>query len=580
MAPRIPQTFIDELLSRIDIVDVIDARAPLTKAGKEYKACCPFHEERTPSFTVSPGKQFYHCFGCGAHGTAISFLMEYSHMEFREAIETLAEQVGLPIPQDAENPTLSSTAHKDLLTMVSKADRYYQDQLREHPQAEKAIKYLKDRGLSGEIAAQFGIGFAPDGWDNLVRKLGTNNSSLEQLQKAGLTNKKDSGGAYDRFRHRIMFPILDHRGRVVGFGGRALGDGEPKYLNSPETPLFHKGNELYGLYRARGAIKEQQATVVVEGYMDVIALAQFEINNVVATLGTATTRPHIDRLFRQAPEIILCFDGDRAGRAAAWRALETAMPTLHDGYQIRMMFLPDGEDPDSLVRKEGARAFRGRLENATSLADFLFQTLIKQVDITSLEGKARLVELARPHLEKLPDGILRELMFDQLSTYSHAKRDTLPKYIGHESAPLKTRKPQRPSTAKRPSLVKLAITLLIQNPILAKSAEQNVELRKLEIPGISLLVELLLLLESHPNLNTAAIVERFRGTNHHNHLEKLSVWSHLIPAELIESEFLGIIAKLADQLREQQTDELLQQSQHRTLTDEENNQLLGLLSGN
>lgn len=579
MASRIPQTFIDELLSRLDIVDVIDARAPLTKAGKEYKACCPFHEERTPSFTVSPSKQFYHCFGCGAHGTAISFLMEYSHMEFREAIETLAEQVGLPIPQDDGKPASSSTAHKNLLTIVNKVDRFYQSQLREHPQAKQAIQYLKDRGLSGEIAAQFGIGYAPDGWDNLVRALGNHKTSLEQLQKAGLTSKRDSGGAYDRFRDRIMFPIQDHRGRVVGFGGRALGDGEPKYLNSPETPLFHKGNELYGLYRARGAIKAQQATLVVEGYMDVIALAQFDINNVVATLGTATTRAHIDRLFRQAPEIILCFDGDRAGRSAAWRALETAMPTLYDGNQIRMLFLPDGEDPDSLVRKEGSSAFQGRIKNATPLTDFLFETLTKQVDMASLEGKAKLVELARPLLAKLPEGVLRELMLDRLSNYSHANRETLPKYIGTGSVNPKFNRPQRPPVAKRPSLVKLAIALLIQNPKLAESVKKNVELRKLRLPGISLLIEIILLLENHPLLNTAALVERFRGTNHHHHLEKLSVWDHLIPAELIESEFHGIIAKLADHLREQQADELLQQSQNRALTDEENNQLLGLLSG-
>jgi len=579
MASRIPQAFIDDLLARLDIVDVIDSRTPLTKAGKEYKACCPFHEERTPSFTVSPDKQFYHCFGCGVHGTAISFLMEYSHMEFREAIETLAEQAGLPLPQDDGKPATSRTAYQDLITIIGKADRYYQSQLRNHPQAEQAIKYLKDRGLSGEIAARFGIGYAPDGWDNLVQSFGKDKTSLERLQTAGLTSKRDSGGAYDRFRHRIIFPIQDHRGRVVGFGGRALGDGEPKYLNSPETPLFHKGNELYNLYQARTAIKEHQKTLVVEGYMDVIALAQFDINNVVAPLGTAATRAHFDRLFRQSPEIVLCFDGDRAGRSAAWRALETAMPTLHDGHQIRMLFLPEGEDPDSLIRKENNEVFQSRIRDAVPLTDYLFNTLTKQVDMASLEGKARLVELARPLLAKLPDGVLRELMFDRLSSYSQANRDTLPKYIGDSSAGRKKSKLQSPMAAKRPSLAKLAIALLIQNPALAQGMETNVELRKLKVPGISLLIELILLLENHPQLNTAAIVERFRGTNHHQHLEKLSVWDHLVPAELIQTEFHGIVEKLAQQLREQQADELLQESQIRTLTDEENNLLLGLLSG-
>jgi len=346
MAGRIPQSFIDEVLNRTDIVEVIDTRVPLKKAGREFKACCPFHTEKTPSFTVSQVKQFYHCFGCGEHGTAITFLMDYEHMEFVEAIEELARRAGLEVPRETgttHSQTPSTLLHYALLERV--AD-YYQEQLRTHPQAGRAVEYLKQRGLTGEVAARFNIGFAPPGWENIAAALDADGTIHKQLLELGLTIERDTGGsAYDRFRDRIQFPIRDRRGRTIGFGGRVLDDSTPKYLNSPESPVFHKGQELYGLFEARKAVRKLERILVVEGYMDVVALAQFGINYAVATLGTATTHEHLERLFRTVPEVVFCFDGDRAGREAAWRALENTLPVLRDGREARFLFLPDEEDP-------------------------------------------------------------------------------------------------------------------------------------------------------------------------------------------------------------------------------------------
>ncbi|MDH3311393.1 MAG: DNA primase, partial [Gammaproteobacteria bacterium] len=431
MAGRIPKQFIDELLTRSDIVDVIDARVPLRKAGKDYKACCPFHEEKTPSFTVSADKQFYHCFGCGAHGSAIGFLMDYDHMSFVEAVEELAARAGLTVPKEAGAAfEKEKDTGADLIELMREAVRFYRQQLREHPQAPRVVNYLKGRGITGEIANEFNLGFAPEGWDNLLRALGKDDNSREALARAGLAVKKDSGGYYDRFRDRVMFPIEDHRGRIVAFGGRIIDKGEPKYLNSPETPLFHKGRELYGLFHAREAIKRENRVMVVEGYMDVVALAQFGIDFAVATLGTATTRDHLERLFRHAPDVIFCFDGDRAGREAAWRALENVLPVLREGRQISYLFLPENDDPDTLVRKEGREAFLARLRKAIPLPDYLFDSLSRQVDLGRLDGRARLVELARPLLSNMPAGILREMMLGRLAELSRLETVTLPLNAG------------------------------------------------------------------------------------------------------------------------------------------------------
>jgi DNA primase len=580
MAGRIPQAFIDELLTRVDIVDVVDARVPLTKMGKDFKARCPFHDEKTPSFTVSADKQFYHCFGCGAHGSVIGFLMEYEHMSFPEAVEELAGAAGMPVPKESRADSEPAEAGADLLGALQEADRYYRLQLREHPQAHHAIEYLKGRGLSGEIAARFGLGYAPEGWDNLVRALGRSDAQLQNLLRAGLLAKRESGGYYDRFRDRIIFPIHDYRGRIVGFGGRVLEQGEPKYLNSPETPLFHKGREMYGLYLAREAIRREQRALVVEGYMDVVALAQFGIDFVVATLGTATTREHVERLFRFTPDVTFCFDGDRAGRQAAWRALENALPALHDGRQISFLFVPEGEDPDSLVRKEGRDAFLARQAQATPLPEFLFQTLQKRADVSRLDGRARLAELARPIISKLPDGVFRQMMLERLSTISQLDLGKLSTLMLKTEETKVTRAVTRTPTGlkKPPSPVRSAVAMLLQNPALAQHVPDPDEFAGIDAPGVELLRELLALLQAEPQLNTAAVMERFRQSEYRPHLEKLVVWTHPMLEHDVEAEFRGLLEQLRRLAHAQRTDALLNKERARGLDQAERAELSRLLT--
>jgi DNA primase len=383
-------------MGRTDIVEVINARVPLKKAGREYKACCPFHGEKTPSFTVSPNKQFYHCFGCGAHGTALGFLMDFEHLSFPEAVEELASLAGLEVPRE-QSP--EGERRIDLYGLLDAVAGFYRDELKRHA---PAVDYLKARGISGTTAATFGLGWAPEAWDAVLKRFGRDEETIRRLATAGLLIERDGGGHYDRFRGRVMFPIRDARGRVIAFGGRVLGKDEPKYLNSPETPLFHKGRELYGLYEARQALRHIDRLLVVEGYMDVVGLREAGIPWAVATLGTATTPEHLERLFRVTEEVVFCFDGDRAGRQAAWRALENTLPTLGEGRQVRFLFLPEGEDPDSLVRTEGAEAFTARLARALPLSDYLHDELAARVDMDSMDGRARLAELAKPLVAKVP----------------------------------------------------------------------------------------------------------------------------------------------------------------------------------
>jgi len=577
---RIPEKFIDELLTRVDIVELIDRRVPLKKAGKDYKACCPFHEEKTPSFTVSADKQFYHCFGCGEHGSAIGFLMRYERMTFLEAVEDLARQVGLEVPvgTQADKPVDNLAP---LAEVLQQAERYYRRQLREHPQAHAAVDYLRGRGLSGEIANDFGMGYAPDGWDNVLRALGNDSAGQDALFQAGLLVKKDSGGYYDRFRSRVMFPIHDYRGRIVGFGGRVLGSGEPKYLNSPETPLFHKGRELYGLHRARDAIRRENRVLVVEGYMDVVALAQFGIDYAVATLGTATTRDHLERLFRFAPESVFCFDGDRAGREAAWRALENALPTLSEGRQVSFLFLPEGEDPDTLVRKEGKDAFSARLRQALSLPEYLFQTLSAQVDIGRLDGRARLAELARPLLAKLPQGVLRQMIFDRLAEITHLDAKNLATLLPGAEPPRSRSPGGLHPPQPLPSLVRLAIALLLHHPGLAREVLDPEPLRTLERPGMALLVELLVLLKERELANAGAIIEHFRDSEHQPHLAKLLVWQHPVlehSATDCGVEFGDLIQRLRRDAIHQQIERLNAKQRLTGSSGDEKTELLRLLA--
>ena len=389
----IPPDFLQQLLSRVDIVDVIDRHVKLKKAGQNYSACCPFHNEKSPSFSVSPTKQFYHCFGCGVHGTAISFLMEYSGMGFRDAVRELAEAVGMTMPVEAnrEESIERAQATASLGEVMSAARDFYRAQLKATP---RAVDYFKSRGLTGEIAAKFGLGYAPDDWQGL--KAAVADYTASALAECGLVIDNDEGRRYDRFRDRVMFPILDTRGNVIGFGGRVIGAGEPKYLNSPETPLFEKGRELYGLFQARRAIRDTETAIVVEGYMDVVALAQNGVENAVATLGTATTPVHVEKLLRMAGNIVFCFDGDKAGQRAAWRALEQSLPVLIDGKDIRFLFLPEEDDPDTYVRRLGKDGFLEALKAAKPLSNVLFERLASEVDIGSEEGRARLLANAKP----------------------------------------------------------------------------------------------------------------------------------------------------------------------------------------
>ena len=467
MTGKIPADFVDALLARTDIVDLIGSRIQLRRAGKEYQARCPFHDEKTPSFTVSPEKQFYHCFGCGAHGSAIGFLMDYDRLSFREAIGELAERAGLELPASGDEPR-AGPDQGALYPLLDQAATLFRQQLREHPEAVRAVDYLKTRGVSGEVATRYALGYAPSGWDFLLTRLGGTADTLARLESCGLVVQQD-GRCYDRFRDRVMFPIHDRRGRVIGFGGRMLGDGKPKYLNSPETPVFHKGRELYGLFEAQQADRRLTSLMVVEGYLDVIALAQFGITNVVATLGTATTADHIQTLLRTVPELTFCFDGDRAGREAAWKALETALPFTSGNQSIRFLFLPEGEDPDTLVRREGADAFRSRVGQAKPLSEFMLDHLADQVDLSSLDGRARLVGLATPLIERLPVGIYRDLLTDRLAKLAGAP-------LRPAARPNRSR--ARPAQHQQPvrlSLVAQAIALLLDRPALAAQAQSAAE---------------------------------------------------------------------------------------------------------
>ena len=414
---RLPQAFLDDLLDRLDIVEVIDRRVKLKKAGKNYSACCPFHEERTPSFSVNPERQFYYCFGCGAGGNALGFVMEYERLDFREAVEGLAQSVGLEIPQD--DPRSSSEPIRDqnkpLYEALERASKFYEHALRQHAERHKVVNYLKGRGLTGEIARDFRIGFAPAGWDNLMQANGTDEPATDVLIRSGMLVKNDKGRTYDRFRERVMFPIQDQRGRVIAFGGRVLGDDKPKYLNSPETPVFQKSRELYGLWQARKHPRRLERIVVVEGYMDVIALAQHGIHYAVATLGTSTSETHLERLFRLVPEVVFCFDGDDAGRKAAFRGLEATLPAMQDGRQAKFLFLPEGEDPDTLVRAKGKAYLENLFDHADPLETFLFKHLAEGLDLESMDGRARFSKLAAPHLHRLPEGVFKTLMYQALA---------------------------------------------------------------------------------------------------------------------------------------------------------------------
>jgi len=536
MSGLIPDSFIEELLARSDVVELIERRVPLKRVGSEFQACCPFHDEKTPSFTVSPKKQFYHCFGCGAHGSVIGFLMQYEGLEFLDAVEELARAAGLEVPTSGHQQARPDTGLYDMLAVCSK---FYIEQLKNNP---AAVEYLKGRGLSGEVSRDFDIGYAPSGWDALIKQLGTDDKKLEQLKQAGMLSEGKSG-SYDKFRDRIMFPIHDRRGRVIAFGGRALSDDGPKYLNSPETDLYHKSKELYGLYLARQRSGRLDNIIVVEGYMDVVALAQFGFKNVVATSGTATTALQVEILFRAADTVVFCFDGDKAGRKAAWRALEATLPKLKEGLQARFLFLPDGEDPDSMVRKHGEEVFEQQIENAIPLSGFFFKHFTEATDLGSLDGRAKLVQQAQPFINGMQEGVFRDMMSAKLESLAQhrlqpVRSTTLAKPVGtaDRGKPVQKRTPMRTAMAH-----------LVQNPSLVTMVENTDEFTGPgddDVQGVEIFRELVDFCAQRPNITTAQLVELWHEHPALPHLQKLAVW-HLPGEEESQArEFVDAVNRI------------------------------------
>jgi len=602
MAGLIPQTFIDDLLSRADIVEVVDKRVTLKKSGKNYSACCPFHKEKTPSFSVQPERQFYYCFGCGAGGNAIGFIMNFDQTDFPQAVESLARDNGMEVPRE-ENAaaTRRQSENSKLFEVLEQASKFYCQQLRRHEQRKSAVEYLKVRGVSGEVARDFCIGYAPPGWDNLLKAIAGDANEQKSLLKAGMVIEKEARKTeendstkntnairyYDRFRDRIIFPIRDSRGRTIAFGGRVLGDDKPKYLNSPETPVFHKGAELYGLFEAKKANNKLKRILIVEGYMDVIALAQMGIRNSVATLGTATSDRHLIRLFRLVPEVVFCFDGDNAGRTAAWRALEASLSEMQDGRQVKFLFLPEGEDPDTLVRKIGEDEFNLLIEKATPLEQFFFDKLSEGLDIRTIEGRARLSNVAKPLIAKFPNGIYGQLMLDKLSETLGVANESLDKLIdshskktrgssatpappspspGHlpsssEVAPYgpgfdqsskpssKSWSPSPKSTSsnlnvyRKPAAVK-AIELLMQNPEVALSINADLSpLHSAGDEGRQLLLSLIDMVKRDPDTDTPTLLGYCSGSPFGNQITRLKS-ENITPIEGLEQEFLQILDKI------------------------------------
>ncbi len=569
---RIPDAFIDELLARTDIVEVISARVPLKRQGKEYSACCPFHDERSPSFTVSPTKQFYHCFGCGAHGTALSFLINYDRLEFLDAVEELARRNGMDVPRETQQRNQNNDT-RDLFSALEAAARFFQRQL---DGSEKARTYLDGRGVDAATRSQFLIGYAPDGYSALKDALGTDERRMKLLERAGLFSKNDRGHVYDKFRDRVMFPIHDRRGRVIAFGGRVLQkDDGPKYLNSPETALFHKGRELYGLWQVRQANQKIARLIVVEGYMDVVSLFQFGVKEAVATLGTATTPDHAELLFRNAPDVYFCFDGDAAGQRAAWRALESVLPRMKDGRQAFFLFLPDGEDPDTIVRQEGAAGFDARLQQAMPLSEFFFQELGKDIKLATLDGRARLAERARPMLAQIPEGAFGDLMRQRLGEITGL--GTTQAAAPPAAAPSRRSAPRMASNAAKPSLVRSAIVRLLHKPSMALSIEAPYVFNGLRQPGVELLSELLDIVHQRPDITTGVLLEHFAEREELAALQKLAMQELPGDEDSWRTELLDAVHQMERQLLQQRLDELQEKQRSIGLDEADKYELRALL---
>lgn len=573
MAGRFSQQFIDELLARVDIVDLIDARLPLKRSGANYMACCPFHNEKTPSFSVNRAKQFFHCFGCGAHGDAINFLRSFEHLDFAEAVLRLAETAGLQPPEDdaasAAAREEGRLAHR-LYDLQAQVAGFYARQLRTHASAPKAVEYLKRRGITGETARRYRLGYAPPGWHNFPPEF-----DRGELREAGLLISGPAS-VYDRFRDRIMFPIRDRRGRVVGFGGRVLDDSEPKYLNSPETPVFKKHQQVYGLFEALETRSKIERWLVAEGYMDVIALAQYGFPHAVATLGTATSTDHIELLFRFGDEIVFCFDGDEAGRKAAWKALQIVLPVLPEGQVVRFLTLPAGDDPDSLIRRDGADGFRSRLAKAELLSDYFFNELSRNLSLDSIEGRTQLIKRASPLIETLKPGPFRRMMRNRLGDLAKNQEPS-------RSPPRRAGSGKPSAPALRPSAHRRLATLLVQQPRLAALLDETARLRVLEAQtSQSLVGRLLTFLQINPDVDSDRILEFFRGTPEERRIAELRATEPMIPDDGIEIEFRDTVKRLLRQSQERRLNELIQRARAGTLDEqgrEEIRRLMEKISG-
>jgi DNA primase len=585
---RIPQNFIDELIARADIVEVIGARVQLKKAGREYKACCPFHNEKTPSFWVSPDKQFYHCFGCGKHGTVLGFLMDHDHMAFPEAVEELATRLGLEVPHEGGVDSSARRADEPLFELMARVARFYAEALARDA---RARDYLTQRGLAPETIARFGLGYAVNSWNEVLRRFGAGDADRQRLADAGLIIEREGGQMrdgerhYDRFRDRIMFPIRDARGRVIAFGGRVIDAGEPKYLNSPETVLFHKGRELYGIYETRRARPNLTRLVVVEGYMDVVRLHQSGIDYALATLGTATTPEHFRRIFRLVPAVVFAFDGDRAGRAAAWRALQQALPEAREGREIRFLFLPEGQDPDTLVGAEGREAFEQRLQGAVPLSEYLVRELSEQSELAHADGRARFAESARPLFARVPEGVYRELLLERLAEVVGLPAQRLQElWSAGRALPAAAATPplrRRPGTAAgRGSLVRQAIVRLLHYPAIAGevSLAERSGLDASEEPGIDLLRDLLDNLREQPAQISAQVIQRWSGRPGSEALQKLLEREEVITdAAAAAGELRGALVRLADQAAGRRLEALETKSRSGSLAQHELEELQRLI---
>ncbi|GED21357.1 DNA primase [Halomonas halmophila] len=603
MAGQIPQRFIDDLLARTDVVDIVSERVKLKKAGRNHSGLCPFHQEKSPSFTVSADKQFYHCFGCGAHGNALRFLMEYDRLAFPEAVEQLAGRLGLEVPREGDDDPrqqVRERKRKEGVNLLELAASFFRERMK-MPEGESARAYLEQRGLSAEVVRDFGIGFAPAQWEAMRHHLGGHGiSEAVQIEYGLLVHREDSGRMYDRFRDRVMFPIRDMRGRTVAFGGRVLGDAKPKYLNSPETPVFHKGRELYGLYEARQANSRLERVVIVEGYMDVVALAQFGIRNAVATLGTATTEDHLSRLFRVVDEVVFCFDGDRAGRQAADRALRTALPMMIDGRQARFLFLPEGEDPDTLVRREGADAFEDRVTCASPLSEFLFDQAAQGRDLGQIEERERYASQVLEAIGQLPEGMLKSLLLTELSRRTGVDQSSFESMMmrhagAAQEAPMETAAPVPPGEAGPvPSeavgqaqggslgLMARALQLLVHEPGLAERLPDNDDWCDQEQSDAQLCRQVVRLLKAGGYRSPQVLLAHFHGTPEGERLAELARREPLVPKGVRGAELDNWVAYFQRHRRQrspqEEYDALLARSRTgETLSQQERKRLSELL---